>query len=191
MANEEMIVRERNRRRRYFIDRGFQSKYVALLVVFIVSLGIAGLLVLVLGSGEAAAADLRGAIVAMLAVMVAFMGLTAWYGVRFSHRIVGPVFALSRHFQWVESGDYTRDLQLRDKDEFQNIALGFNAMLAALRDRAREDAAVMSRVDAGLEELARAVSASAPDGEAARELIARLRRELDAARAQNEGFVSP
>jgi nitrogen fixation/metabolism regulation signal transduction histidine kinase len=189
-----MSAMEQNRRRRYLIDRGFQSKYVALLVVFIVALGIAALLILVLGSGETqdpqAKTDLRGAIFAMLAVLVVFMGLTIWYGLRFTHRLVGPVYAITRHLNWIQDGNYTRDLKLREKDEFQNIAAIFNGMQAMLRQRARTEIDIAQRVEAGLTELAAVLAASDWDREQAADLIKRLRKDLAAARVQIEGYIT-
>jgi methyl-accepting chemotaxis protein len=190
----EFENQEPSRRRRYFIDRAFQGKYVALLAVFIVSLGIAGLLILVFGSGSVSgqeAPNLRGAILAMLGVLVVFMTLTVWYGVRFSHRIVGPIYAIGRHLGWVLDGNYTRDLKLREKDEFQQIAAAFNEMQASLRQRARNDVAALVRVDAALAELAQTLAAPEFNREQTLDLIKRLRQDLEAARAQTEGYVTP
>lgn len=185
-----------NRRRNYFIDKAFQSKYVALLVVFIVSLGIAGLLILVLGGGDPsqskeATADLKGAILALLGVMVVFMVLTIWYGLRFSHRMVGPVYAITRHLNWILDGNYTRDLKLREKDEFQNISVVFNDMQAALRQRVRGDVELMQKLEAGIAELGQVLAQKDFDAEGVQNLIRRLRADLEAARVKNEGYITP
>jgi methyl-accepting chemotaxis protein len=186
-----------NRRRHYFIDKGFQSKYVALLVVFIISLGIAGILILVLGSDSSATAmpegkaDLNGAIIAMLMVVLVFVIFVAWYGIRFSHRVVGPVYAFNRHLNWLREGNYTRDLHLRDKDEFQNLANVFNGTQAAIRQRTREDIEVMSRVETGLSQLAEIMQRENFNSEQAANLIKRLHQELEAARVKNEGLITP
>jgi methyl-accepting chemotaxis protein len=190
----DVMVQSANRRRRYFIDKAFQGKYVAMMAVFIVSLGIAGLLILVLGSGYASGQEtpnLRGAIVAMLGVMFVFICLTIWFGVRFSHRVVGPVYAIGRHLGWVLDGNYTRDLVLRDKDEFRGIEAIFNKMQAALRERARNEAAALARVESSLEELTQVLGAGDCDHEAARELILRLHQDIESIRVHCEGCIEP
>jgi methyl-accepting chemotaxis protein len=184
-----------NQRKRYFIDKGFQSKFVALLVVFIVSLGIAGILILWLGGSDAPAGgasqgDLDGAIIAMLMVVMVFVLFTVWYGIRFSHRVVGPIYAFNRHLNWVRDGNYTRDLRLRDKDEFQNLAQVFNTMQATLRQRTRDDVEMMARAEAQLAQLTQMLDAGDLDAAKAKELIAGLRQSLESARVKDEGLIT-
>ncbi len=185
---------DQDRRRRYLIDKAFQGKYVALLVVFIVALGVAGILILMVGGREpdipAAQANLNQAIVAMVMIILVFCSFTVWYGIRFSHRVVGPVYAFSRHLNWIREGNYTRDLKLRDKDEFQNLALVLNAMQAALRDRVRETIDGTQKVETGLAELAAVFNDPSFDRERAQDMIRKLRTELEAARVKNEGFLT-
>jgi methyl-accepting chemotaxis protein len=190
-----MATADQNRRTRYFIDKGFQGKYIALLVVFIVSLGIAGLLILVLGGGDAAgtkegAADLHGAMIAMVLVTILFMAFTIWYGMRFSHRMVGPIYAIVRHLNWVQDGNYTHDLKLRDKDEFQNVAGVLNEMQKALRQRVRTDVEIMQRVETGLGELNEVLVQKDFDRDQAQELVKRLSKDIEAARVKNEGYIT-
>ncbi|MDP8222875.1 MAG: methyl-accepting chemotaxis protein [Candidatus Lernaella stagnicola] len=183
-----------DKRKRYFIDKTFQGKFVALLVVFIVSLGIAGVLILWLGgdsAGNTAEADIDGAMIAMLLVVMLFVGLTVWYGVRFSHRIVGPVYAFNRHLNWVRDGNYTRDLHLREKDEFQNLAQVFNATQALLRQRAREEVEIFTQVDAGLTELLELMAADDFDKNRAQELVKNLRQKAEGAKVKDEGLITP
>ena len=104
-----MSNQDQDRRRRYLIDKAFQGKYVALLVVFIVALGVAGILILMVGGREpdvpGAQANLNQAIVAMVMIILVFCAFTVWYGIRFSHRVVGPVYAFSRHLNWIREGN--------------------------------------------------------------------------------------
>lgn len=184
-----------NRRRRYFIDRSYQSKYVALLVVFIVALGVAGILILLVGGASTAVpeakATMTNAIIAMLMVILVFVAFTIWYGIRFSHRVVGPIYAFNRHLVWLKEGNYTRDVNLRDKDEFKKLAAAFNNMQASLRDRVRENIDAATRVETGLSELAEVLSQEGFDQEKAQELIKQLNNDLASARVKNEGFITP
>lgn len=184
------------KRKHYFIDKGFQSKFVALLVVFIVSLGIAGILILWLGGGDVAQvdqgkADLDGAIIAMLMVVMLFVVFTVWYGVRFSHRVVGPVYAFNRHLNWMRDGNYTRDLRLREKDEFQTLAQVFNTMQAAMRQRAREDIELMAEVEKNIDELKQLFGQDGFDAVKAQEQMKMLRQAVEAARVKTEGYITP
>jgi len=190
-----MTQQGQERRRRYFIDKGFQGKYVSLLVVFIIALGVAGLLILTLGGGEpvepGASADMTNAIIAMLMVILVFVAFTIWYGIRFSHRVVGPIYAFNRHLNWIKDGNYTRDLHLREKDEFQNLSAVFNNMQASLRQRARDSVDEMDKVEAGLSELAEVLGQDGFDRERAADLIKRLKADMEAAKVKNEGYITP
>ncbi len=184
-----------NRRRRYFIDKQFQSKYVALLVVFIVALGAAGILILMVGGNEpvpteSAQSDLNGAIIAMLMVILVFVAFTIWSGVRFSHRVVGPVYAFNRHMNWIKEGNYTRNLQLREKDEFKNLAASLNSMQEALRSRVRDDVETLNNIETGLGELVEVLGQDGFDRERALEMIKRLRGEAESTRVKNEGYIT-
>jgi len=184
-----------NRRRRYFIDKQFQSKYVALLVVFIVALGAAGILILMVGGNEpvpaeSAQSDLNGAIIAMLMVILVFVAFTIWSGVRFSHRVVGPVYAFNRHLNWIKEGNYTRNLQLREKDDFKNLAASLNSMQEALRSRVRDDIETLGNIETGLGELTEVLGQDGFDRERALEMIKRLRGEAESTRVKNEGYIT-
>ncbi len=189
-----MSPQEQERRRRYFIDKDFQGKYVALLVVFIIALGVAGILILMVG-GRApgvpeAQAELNKAIIAMVMVILVFCAFTVWYGIRFSHRVVGPVYAVGRHLNWIREGNYTRDLKLRDKDEFRNLALILNSMQSSLRERVRENVDTLQRAETGLAELTAVLGDASFDRERAQDMIRKLRGDLEATRVKNEGYIT-
>jgi len=189
-----MSPQEQERRRRYFIDKGFQGKYITLLVVFVIALGAAGILILMVGGREPdvpeAQAQLIHAVIAMVMVILVFCSFTVWYGIRFSHRVVGPIYAFGRHLNWVREGNYTRDLKLRDKDEFQQLAAVLNGMQAALRDRVRENIDTQHQVETGLAELATVLGEDGFDRERARDMIKKLRADIEALRVKNEGFIT-
>lgn len=185
-----------NRRKHYFIDKGFQSKYVALLVVFILLLGIAGILILALGGQEGAdnaarPPDVGHAMIAMLIVIVLFVVFIVWYGVRFSHRVVGPIYAFNRHLNWMREGNYTRDLKLRDKDEFQNLASVFNNMQATLRQRTRDDITIMQYVEGALDEIEEMITRGNIDPNQIKELLKNMHQEMESTRVKNEGYITP
>jgi len=180
-----------NRRRRYFIDKSFQSKYVALLLLFIVALGVAGLLIVYLGGGETTGPrEINKALMAMLMVIILFVVFTAWYGIRFSHRVVGPIYAFNRHMNWIKDGNFTRDIKLRDHDEFKNLATVFNNMQASMRDRVRENIDALAKVEAGLNELSEIIGQDGFNKDRALEMLKNQVRTLEANRVKNQGFIT-
>ena len=77
-----------------------------------------------------------------LRVLIAVIGLTfAIYlvgtvvlGVLFSHRIAGVIYALKRTIHAIEEGQDVK-LNLREKDEFQDLVNAFNAMVERLKSQ--------------------------------------------------------
>lgn len=96
---------------------------------------------------EAAAGDANAALIAPLnelvskIFLVAVVGLTTlgsvciffWFVV--SHRIFGPTIPFRRHIQSLIDGDYTVRVQLRKRDEFQDLAEALNQLTNKLQER--------------------------------------------------------
>lgn len=184
-----------NRRHGLFIDKRFQSKFIAVVVVLTVAVA-AGAFVLWFASSAGGTAggaqrQLGDLALVMLLVMILLLVIaTVFFGLRFSHRIVGPVYAINRHLNWIREGSYTRDLQLRKKDEFQNLAQTLNAMQAALRRRARSDLEALERVDRVIAEIKSSLDGGDIDNQAARSAIDSLSKEVAEIRKRDEGFLA-
>ncbi|MGK5087392.1 methyl-accepting chemotaxis protein [Bdellovibrionota bacterium FG-2] len=58
-------------------------------------------------------------------------------GIILSHRTAGPMFHFKRIFSSIEQGDMSARVRLRPKDDFQDVAQKFNAMMDALAKRIR------------------------------------------------------
>ncbi|MBZ0270518.1 HAMP domain-containing protein [bacterium] len=184
----------RNRRRGLLIDKKLQGKMIGTAVVLLVA-ALVGFLVVGYASwstkgvisqapaGQASSAPLIGIAVVVLILILAIV----WYGLHFSHRIVGPVFAFNRHLNWVREGNLTRDLKLRDGDEFQSLAQSFNAMQSSLRRRVREDLEAVERVQKLVTQLAEA--AKAGDTNAA-SVFESMEKELAEVRRRQEGLLA-
>ena len=123
------------------------------------------------------------AVLTLLLVVLAVTFVVIVYGIRFSHRIAGPVYALSRNMSFVKQGRLTAELKLREKDQFQNLAGSFNTMLAVLREREQGDIDVLARLKEDVDQLA----ALAP-GEAT-EACDRLARSLDSLLDRKGGYL--
>ena len=64
-------------------------------------------------------------------VFVVMMGL----GILYSHRIAGPLHNLNNKMKRIASGEEPSPLNFRRKDQFQELAESFTAMIVKLRDR--------------------------------------------------------
>lgn len=63
------------------------------------------------------------------------------FGIIFSHRIAGAMYALKRAFRKVAGGEECF-LRFRRRDEFQDVAQEFNRMVEALRTQGRNQQSV-------------------------------------------------
>jgi methyl-accepting chemotaxis protein len=108
-----------------------------------------------------------------LALILMLIGVV-YIGLRFSNKIVGPIYNFGRNLQLVQRGDYTSEVRLRHGDEFQNTAGVFNLALESLRERIREDVRFLDEVAAEIEK-------SSADG-AQKESALRMIRDFRAAK---------
>jgi methyl-accepting chemotaxis protein len=65
---------------------------------------------------------------------VAFL-LMMGLGVLYSHRIAGPLYRLNNHMKAIADGADAAPVNFRQRDQFQELAESFNAMIAKLRKR--------------------------------------------------------
>ncbi|RME33296.1 MAG: HAMP domain-containing protein [Gammaproteobacteria bacterium] len=144
-------MNESNRQRRhYFIDRGFQGRFIAWMVGLILLSGLLSglLLYLLLGSDmasqghslhlslEKVLAGLGLTIVLGNMLVTALVGgIAAWMVLHLSHRIAGPLYRLRRLIDEIAKGNYTIDATLRDSDQLKELADDFERMAAALGER--------------------------------------------------------
>jgi methyl-accepting chemotaxis protein len=56
-------------------------------------------------------------------------------GILYSHRIVGPLHNLNNKMKRIADGEDLSPLKFRRRDQFQELAESFNAMVAKLKDR--------------------------------------------------------
>ena len=137
---------QQNRRSSYFIDKRFQSRYVGIGIMLILLIACFALLLMLYSNDKTKTSDpsmeiansFFSVILPLLVVVVIVVFLTVIYGIRFSHRVAGPIYAFNRHLNWIKEGIYHRDLRLREKDEFKNLARVFNVTQSALRQRVEQ-----------------------------------------------------
>jgi len=74
---------------------------------------------------------------AMAASVIISAALAAWIGVRYSHRIAGPMYRFEKTFQDIRRGKRVSAVALRKHDEFKDVAGELNKMLAWFWTRLR------------------------------------------------------
>jgi methyl-accepting chemotaxis protein len=142
----DQIAGAANRRKKLLVDKQTQGHLIQLLVAFALVILVLVLMVVFFAShGKAGALPL---LVSLLLSMILILIGVAYLGLRFSNKIVGPMFNFGRNLQLVQRGDYTSVVRLRHGDEFQNTAGVFNLALDALRGRVQEDIAFLDKLSA-------------------------------------------
>ncbi|MBQ0798481.1 MAG: HAMP domain-containing protein [Porticoccaceae bacterium] len=126
-----------NNRKNIVINAEYQFRLAKLLVSLII-LTINLLLIASVLAPQLIGVDIditqKGAIVIAITEIVLFVSV--WFiSLRLSHRVVGPVYALSLALEKIERGDLTAHLVLREKDEFKEVAETINRAISATRDR--------------------------------------------------------
>ena len=167
-----------------FIKKEFQARFVLRVLVLIALFGvISAALIFALTGGDleaqansahvsiAAVRD-RLALTIMLCTVVAAVGagaLAVYVVIYATHRIAGPLYRFETLCRQITEGRFDGVTHLRDKDELQDLATAFAAMVDALRARRDERQRVVTALDAQLQGL----------GGAADEVRAQLRQLAD------------
>jgi methyl-accepting chemotaxis protein len=144
-------MNSRNKQRRnYFIDKRFQTRFVArFILIILASSGFSlGLLALLFKNSSTVAIENTKVIVKTTAdfilpmVCVTFIIALVFSSVAaivltviFSHKISGPLFRLTREVESFESGDLTRTFQTRGKDQLQAFSCSLQRMAVTMRKR--------------------------------------------------------
>jgi methyl-accepting chemotaxis protein len=76
-----------------------------------------------------------------IAVLVASVGVFGVMGLLITHRVVGPVFVLQRHFRTLGDGTYPHVRPLRAGDEFGEAFESFRGVVEKLRKRDEDELA--------------------------------------------------
>ena len=188
-----------NRRRRYFIDTSLQGKLIglSLLLIFLVGAATFAMLVLAVPDNggaatgtESIAQDISNIMLVLIFIVILAVFVTILYGVRLSHRIVGPIYAFNRHLNWIRDGIYVHDMRLREKDEFKNLSKVFNTMQAALRRRSQQSIDACVKTSNNLNELQKLLGQDGLDIGKAATMLEGLKADLETLRNENEKFLS-
>jgi methyl-accepting chemotaxis protein len=139
-----------NKRRNYFIDKDFQSRFILKFCLLVVLAGVitTGILYFVgKGSTTVAIVDSRVMvrttadfllpvlIQTVLAVMVIFGIATIVVTLLFSHKIAGPLYRFKKALESIKSGDLSANFHLRSYDQLKDLSDELNAMIDKTRER--------------------------------------------------------
>ena len=143
----------RTKRRNYLVDRNFQVGFIFKfgVTVIISSFAIGGLIFYLTRNSTTVAientqvivkstADFILPILVLTVVIVAFFSSLALSAMALivSHRIVGPLYRLRKEVEMFKEGDFTKEFQVRNKDQLKDLAKSLGEMSSTLRKRHTE-----------------------------------------------------
>lgn len=76
--------------------------------------------------------ELKQIIAYLVSGNLVFLAVCAFLGLLFSHRTVGPMYHFKRVFKEIQAGKTSTRVRLRPKDDFKDVAQGFNDMMDSL-----------------------------------------------------------
>jgi methyl-accepting chemotaxis protein len=129
---------QKPRKRIFLVNREFQLRYVrSAILVGLVSTVLTTILILYplyeFKIIRIASFLPQPVLLAMAIAAFANVAFIGYMTIFFTHRVAGPMFALTRQMRIIEEGSFDARLRIRDDDEFRNIMRGFNAMVDSLK----------------------------------------------------------
>lgn len=154
-----------NRRRQYFIDKKFQTKFmVKFASLVVIAAAISGIIVYLMARStvttsfensrlviKSTADFILPSVLLSGAIVIISVGLaTILIALFTSHKIAGPLYRLERDIKEVSSGNLQMRFSLRKSDEMKSLADGLNAMVDALKDDVINIKKASSEIEASL-----------------------------------------
>jgi len=129
------------RRKKLFVNKRMQSRLIGLIAAFVIIAAMLFFLFEYFGveRGAETQKTALGLLIRLLLVLILALIAVVYFGIQFSQRIAGPIYAFGRNLGYIYQGNYTQELKLRKNDEFQNLAGIFNQTLGSLKNRIQED----------------------------------------------------
>jgi hypothetical protein len=152
-------------RRTFLVDRHFQLKYTAILMVVGASLTV--LFGAMMYQAHVDATQMMGLpdkfgamvvsrydqrqlwIVAVVAVVMSFA--LALFGILVTHRVAGPLYIMGRYIRTLGEGSFPQMRPLRHNDELKDFFRGFQESVDQMRSREAADVAALDAALAQLE----------------------------------------
>jgi methyl-accepting chemotaxis protein len=143
----------RSRRRQYIVDKDFQIGFIFKFcaTVILSSFIIGGVVFYFTGNSTTVAIENTKVIVKptsdfILPVLAMTAAITAVFSslvlgviaLIISHRIVGPLYRLRKEIEFLKEGDFTKQFQVRNRDNLKDLAKSLGEMSLTLRKRHTE-----------------------------------------------------
>lgn len=176
-----------NRRRNYFIDKGFQTQFmISFCFIVIVATLVVSLLAVILTRGsttvvientrvfaKGTSAFLRPLMIRVFVLVTIFSSLAVIILTLFvSHRIAGPLFSINRQVQKLIEGDLTVRFHLRTNDQIQTLAVALEQLVRTWQERWGDMRQTVHTMDKLLE-------SSQPNIDQLREVAKELRQKTE------------
>lgn len=139
--------KQKFKRRQYIVHMGFQLKYILYILLFIyIGAAVAGYTVywttwVTLGEKLAnvyprsrLVSIFHHANLVLLFRMLLITPIFVVMGILLSHRIAGPIYRISKYIDSLKTGDYSKDIRLRKKDELKGLAEKMTELCHVLRE---------------------------------------------------------
>ena len=141
------MTQSKKRRTKLFIIRGFQIRYIFLILVFMFAIAIlSGYIVYftawVMFGEQLARVYPQGDLLvivnkvnlALLVRLALISPLVILIGLVLSNRIAGPIYSIQNYLKELLEGRYDKRLKLREKDELKDVAEAINSLVSKLKN---------------------------------------------------------
>jgi methyl-accepting chemotaxis protein len=193
-----MVSEKRYKRKIYFINKDFQSRFILRFVAVATVWSAASVLLFFYLANKkleevryssyidmsTTSELLMPVTIGALAVsLLIFAGILGYAIHRLLHKLSGPLGQIRRDIARIAGGDLTSDIILREKDEFQDLAAGLEAMRTELRERIariKDQQATLAAAAAELNKSVREGNASPQHVASLEDALARLKERVHA-----------
>ena len=133
-------------RKQYLVDRAYQLRFVArlLVVVFMIAMGSSLIASAILWKSMYSndleqqahiVSGLVGIAMTLLVELLLAIPILYYIGIRQTHRVVGPLKRMSRALEAIGQGDFSQRLVLRKGDVLEDLAKTINRMAESLQQK--------------------------------------------------------
>jgi len=188
-------------RKQYIVSKQFQFRYIGvILALMFATAALCSYIVyynsLVLLGEKLANVYPQGRLVAILRTVnlrvlvsvILISPFVAFLGVILSHRIAGPISRMERFLSDAASGDLSKQLILRPKDELIPLANGINNLVETIKNNVLEKKARMDNVQQELSILTKELDGKTVDHASLKNIISRLQSEVDSLKKEIDKY---
>ena len=143
------MTQEKKRRRNYFIEKKFQSRFVIQFCLVVILASLMTALALYLFSDQSTTVSFQNLravahtttdyliplLIQTVLISAVIVGIATMIVALFiSHGIAGPLYRFKKELNMIESGDLTSNFRIRKEDQLQDIASSVSRMTQKLRE---------------------------------------------------------